>query len=219
MKRVVVEKKILERNEESARKIREILQNKGVFALNFMASPGAGKTTVIEKTIEALKDKYRISYIDGDLDTDRDASRIKKLGIDVVQINTSGACHLDADMVLKALEKVSLDCELLIIENVGNLVCPATFDIGAHKNVVILSVPEGDDKVKKYPVMFSVADVVLLNKVDLLKFLDFDVEKVKRELKEINPRADFMELSAIDGYGFDRWLDYLKNLMDKHSLV
>ncbi len=214
MKRVVVEKKILERNDESAEKIRQILRDRGVFALNFMASPGAGKTTVIEKTIETLKNDYRISYIDGDLDTDRDASRIKRLGIDVVQINTSGACHLDADMVLRALNQVSLDCDLLIIENVGNLVCPATFDIGAHKNVVILSVPEGDDKVKKYPVMFNVANVVLLNKVDLLKFLDFDVEKVRKELKEINPRADFIEISAKDGYDMDTWFEYLKNLMD-----
>ncbi len=219
MKRVVIEKKILERNDESAKKIREILKNKGVFALNFMASPGAGKTTIIEKTIEALKDNYRISYIDGDLDTDRDASRIKKLGVDVVQINTSGACHLDADMVLKALRHVSLDCDILIIENVGNLVCPATFDIGANKNVVILSVPEGDDKVKKYPVMFNVADVVLLNKVDLLKFLDFDVEKVKKELKEINPYADFIEISAKEGYGLDRWFEYLKNLIANSSLL
>ncbi len=216
MKRVVVEKKILERNDESAERIRQILKDKGVFALNFMASPGAGKTTVIEKTIEALKNDYRISYIDGDLDTDRDASRIKRLGIDVVQINTSGACHLDADMVLKALNQVSLDCDLLIIENVGNLVCPATFDIGAHKNVVILSVPEGDDKVRKYPVMFNVADVVLLNKVDLLKFLDFNVEKVKRELREINPHADFIEVSAKTNYGLDEWFDYLKRLVEKH---
>ena len=151
MKRVVIEKKILERNDESASKIKQILEDKGIFALNFMASPGAGKTTIIEKTVEALRNEYRISYIDGDLETDRDASRIKKLGVDVVQINTSGACHLDADMVLKALNQVSLNCDLLIIENVGNLVCPATFDIGAHKNVVILSVPEGDDKVKKVP--------------------------------------------------------------------
>ncbi len=213
MKRVVVEKKILERNEESAKKIREILKEKGVFALNFMASPGAGKTTVIEKTIEALKDNYKISYIDGDLDTDRDASRIKKLGVDVVQINTSGACHLDADMVLRALDKVSLDCELLIIENVGNLVCPATFDIGAHKNVVILSVPEGDDKVKKYPVMFSVADVVLLNKIDLLGFLDFDIEKVRKELKEVNPMAILIEVSAKNGFGFDKWIAHVVGML------
>jgi len=215
MKRVVVEKKILERNEESAEKISRILKKKGVFALNFMSSPGAGKTTIVEKTISALKDRYKISYIDGDLDTDRDADRIRVLGVDVVQINTSGACHLDADMVLRALDKVDLDCDILIIENVGNLVCPATFDIGAHKNVVILSVPEGDDKVKKYPVMFNVADVVLLNKVDLLKFLDFDVEKVKRELKEINPSAHFIEISATGNYGLDKWFNYLKSVVKR----
>ncbi len=212
MKRVVVEEKILERNNESAEKIRQILKDKDVFALNFMASPGAGKTTVIERTIEALKDSYRISYIDGDLDTDRDASRIKNLGVDVVQINTSGACHLDAYMVLKALEKVSLDCDLLIIENVGNLVCPATFDIGTHKNIVILSVPEGDDKIKKYPVMFNIADVVLLNKVDLLKFLNFDVDKVKRELRDVNPKAKLIQISATEGYGMKMWYSFLERL-------
>jgi len=215
VKRVVVEKKILERNDESANRVRKILKDKGVFAINIMSSPGAGKTTVVEKTISALKDQFKVSYIDGDLDTDRDASRIRELGVDVVQINTSGACHLDADMVLKALDKVFLDCDLLVIENVGNLVCPATFDIGSHKNVVILSVPEGDDKVKKYPVMFSVANVVLLNKVDLLKFLDFDVEKVKRELKEVNPRADFLEISATTGYGMDEWIKYLKSTIGR----
>ncbi len=215
MKRVVVEKKILERNEESANEIREKLKEKGVFALNFMSSPGAGKTTVVENTIEALKDEYKISYIDGDLDTDRDAERVRALGVDVVQINTSGACHLDADMVLKALDRVDLDCDLLIVENVGNLVCPATFDIGAHKNIVILSVPEGDDKVKKYPIMFNVADVVLLNKVDLLKFLDFDVERVQKELKEVNPQAKLLKISAKDGYGMDQWFELIKSFIPR----
>ncbi len=213
MKRVAVEKKILERNDESANRIRKILKDKGVFAINIMSSPGAGKTTVVERTIDFLKNKYRISYIDGDLDTDRDASRIRELGVDVVQINTSGACHLDADMVLKALEKISLDCDLLIIENVGNLVCPATFDIGAHKNIVILSVPEGDDKIKKYPVMFNIADVVLLNKVDLLKFLNFDVGKVKKELKDVNPKAELIQISATKGYGMRMWYSFLERLI------
>lgn len=210
MKRVVVERKILERNESSAQKIRTILKKQSVFALNFMSSPGAGKTTIIEETIRMLKDNYGISFIDGDLETDRDAERIKALGIDTVQINTSGACHLDADMVLRAMEKISLDCDLLIIENVGNLVCPATFDVGADKNVVILSVPEGDDKVKKYPVMFNVADTILINKMDLLGFMDFDMSKVKKEAKQINPKAEVIELSAKTMSGFDKWISLIE---------
>ena len=214
MKRVVVERKILERNDKSAQKIRDVLSKKGVFAVNFMSSPGAGKTTTVEKTIGALKDKYKISFIDGDLETDRDAERIKALGIDTVQINTSGACHLDASMVLRAIDKISLDCDLLIVENVGNLVCPATFDVGANKNIVILSVPEGDDKVKKYPVMFNAADVILINKVDLAQFMDFDIEKVKKEIEEISPNADVFEISAKTGYGFDGWIEHLKNMIE-----
>ncbi len=210
MKRVVVERKILERNESSAQKIRSILKKQGVFTLNLMSSPGAGKTTIIEETIRMLKDDYGISFIDGDLETDRDAERIKALGIDTVQINTSGACHLDADMVLRAVEKISLDCDLLIIENVGNLVCPATFDVGADKNVVILSVPEGDDKVKKYPVMFNAADVILINKIDLLDFMDFDMKKVKKEAKQINPKAEIIEISAKTMSGFDKWISLIE---------
>ncbi len=210
MKRVVVERKILERNESSAQKIRSILKKQGVFTLNLMSSPGAGKTTIIEETIRMLKDDYGISFIDGDLETDRDAERIKALGIDTVQINTSGACHLDADMVLRAVEKISLDCDLLIIENVGNLVCPATFDVGADKNVVILSVPEGDDKVKKYPVMFNAADVILINKIDLLDFMDFDMKKVKKEAKQINPKAEVIEISAKTMSGFDKWISLIE---------
>ncbi|AEA34059.1 hydrogenase nickel incorporation protein HypB [Hippea maritima] len=217
MKRVVVQKKVLERNDETANKIRELLASKGIFSLNFMSSPGAGKTTIVEKTIQALKDDFRISFIDGDLDTDRDAERVKALGVDVVQINTSGACHLDAQMVYEALGKVSLNCDLLIIENVGNLVCPATFDIGVDKNIVILSVPEGDDKVKKYPVMFNVADVVLINKIDLLDILDFDLEKVKGELREISPNAKVFEVSAKNDTNLDSWFNYLKELVKPYK--
>lgn len=209
MKRVVVERKILERNDSSAQEIRDILKEKDIFAVNFMSSPGAGKTTTIEKTIESLKDSYKISFIDGDLETDRDTERIKALGIDTVQINTSGACHLDANMVLKAMNKVSLDCDLLIIENVGNLVCPATFDIGANKNIVILSVPEGDDKVKKYPVMFNAADVILINKIDLIEFLDFNLNKVLREIKEVSPNAQVIQLSAKNGDGISEFSDWI----------
>ncbi len=213
MKRVVVEKKILERNDSSAQKIRKILKKRGIFSLNFMSSPGAGKTSIVEETIKLLKNKYTISFIDGDLDTDRDSERIKSLGVDTVQINTSGACHLDANMVLQALEKVSLGCDLLIIENVGNLVCPATFDIGTDKNIVILSIPEGDDKVKKYPVMFNVSDVVLINKIDLIQFMEFNLNKVYSEINQINPNAKCFEVSAKSGYGLDKWINYLEDYL------
>ncbi len=219
MKRVVVERKILERNDSKADSIRDLLKDKHIFSLNFMSSPGAGKTTTIEETIKSLKELYRISFIDGDLETDRDAQRIKSLGIDTVQINTSGACHLDASMVLKALDKVSLDCDLLIIENVGNLVCPATFDIGADKNVVILSVPEGDDKVKKYPVMFNVADIILINKIDLVDFMDFDLTKVKEEIRQINPKAQVFEISAKNQKTLSKWIDYLKGMINSSKHI
>ena len=217
MKRVVVERKILERNDSSAQEIRDILKSKDIFAVNFMSSPGAGKTTTVEKTIEALKNNYKISFIDGDLETDRDAERIKTLGIDTVQINTSGACHLDANMVLKAMKQVSLDCDLLIIENVGNLVCPATFDVGANKNIVILSVPEGDDKVKKYPVMFNIADVILINKMDLIEFLDFDLNKVMQEIKEVSPNAQVIQLSAKNGDGISEFSDWIGQNIKKKT--
>ncbi len=219
MKRVIVERKILERNDEAAQKIRNILKEKNIFAVNFMSSPGAGKTTTVEQTIKTLKDRYKISFIDGDLETDRDAQRIKSLGVETVQINTSGACHLDADMVIKALRQISLKCDILIIENVGNLVCPATFDIGANKNIVILSVPEGDDKVKKYPVMFNVADVILINKIDLADFMEFDKNKVMNEIKEVNPKAKVFEISAKTGYGLNQWTDYLSETVEsiKHT--
>ncbi len=213
MKRVVVEKKILERNDSSAQKIRKILKKRGIFSLNFMSSPGAGKTSIVEETIKLLKNKYTISFIDGDLDTDRDSERIKSLGVDTVQINTSGACHLDANMVLQALEKVSLACDLLIIENVGNLVCPATFDVGTDKNIVILSIPEGDDKVRKYPVMFNVSDVVLINKIDLIQFMEFNLNKVYSEINQINPNAKCFEVSAKSGYGLDKWINYLEDYL------
>jgi len=211
MKKVVVEKKILERNDETATEIRNLLNNKKVFSINIMSSPGAGKTTLVERIVDNFKLRYKIAAIDGDLDTTRDAQRIAALGIDVVQINTSGTCHLDAQMVKKALNDISLDIELLIVENVGNLVCPASFDIGTYKNIVLISTPEGDDKVKKYPTMFNIADCVLINKIDLANFVNFNVEKVENEIKELNPKAPIFKISALKNEGLEPFLKWLES--------
>jgi len=210
VKRIVVEKKILEKNDDIANSIRSLLDKNRVFGLNVMSSPGAGKTTLIERMVEALKPEYKIAAIDGDLDTQRDAQRIAALGIEAVQINTSGTCHLDSSMVQKALNDMSLDLDLLIIENVGNLVCPASFYLGTHKNAVLISTPEGDDKVKKYPTMFNVADVVLINKMDIAQFVNFDVEKVEHEIKELNPNAIIFKISALKNDGLDGFLNWVE---------
>lgn len=211
MKRIVVEKKILEKNDDIANQIRNTLDKNRIFGLNVMSSPGAGKTTLIERIVETLKSKYKIAAIDGDLDTQRDAVRIAALGIEAVQINTSGTCHLDSSMVQKALNDITLDLDLLIIENVGNLVCPASFSLGTHKNVVLISTPEGDDKVKKYPTMFNVADVVLINKMDIAQFVNFDVKKVENEIKEINPYAKIFKISALKNEGLSEFLNWVES--------
>ncbi len=211
MKRIVVEKKILEKNDDIANKIRDLLDKNRIFGLNVMSSPGAGKTTLIERIVEYLKPKYKLAAIDGDLDTQRDAQRIAALGIEAVQINTSGTCHLDSSMLQKAINNISLDLDLLIVENVGNLVCPASFYLGTHKNAVLISTPEGDDKVKKYPTMFNVADVVLINKMDIVQFVNFDVEKVEHEIKEINPNAIIFKISALNNDGLSGFLNWIES--------
>ncbi|HEX13647.1 MAG: hydrogenase accessory protein HypB [Desulfurella sp.] len=219
MKRIVVEKKILEKNDDIANSIRNLLDKNHIFSLNVMSSPGAGKTTLIERIVEALKPEYKIAAIDGDLDTQRDAQRIAALGIEAVQINTSGTCHLDSSMVQKALNDISLDLDLLIIENVGNLVCPASFYLGTHKNAVLISTPEGDDKVKKYPTMFNIADVVLINKMDIAQFVNFNVEKVENEIKELNPNAIIFKISAIKNEGLSEFINWIKKNIEllKHQ--
>jgi hydrogenase nickel incorporation protein HypB len=210
VKRIVVEKKILEKNDDIANSIRNLLDKNHIFSLNVMSSPGAGKTTLIEQIVKVLKPKYKIAAIDGDLDTQRDAQRIAALGIEAVQINTSGTCHLDSSMVQKALNDISLDLDLLIIENVGNLVCPASFYLGTHKNAVLISTPEGDDKVKKYPTMFNVADAVLINKMDIARFVNFDIEKVENEIKELNPNALIFKVSALKNEGLKPFIDWIE---------
>jgi len=209
---VTVVRNILEAQEKIARINRALFDSKGVFVINLMSSPGAGKTSLLERTIAALKDHFCIVVIEGDIQSQEDALRIKRLGVDAVQINTGGACHLDANMIQSALEQVTLDgCNLLIVENVGNLVCPAEFELGEHKKVMILSVTEGDDKPLKYPLMFQKSSVLIINKIDLLPYVTCDVDKIKRVVRELNPQIEIFEVSCKTGEGIDQWLEWLKN--------
>ena len=209
---IKVLKDILGANEQIARQNRQLLDKNGVFAVNLMSSPGAGKTSLILETIKQLKGETRIGVIEGDISSSVDAEIIGKEGVPAIQINTGGECHLDANMTQRALDSMQLqDIDLLIIENVGNLICTAEFAIGAHKNVVIASTPEGDDKPLKYPLIFTVADVVLINKIDLLPHLQFDTGAYKKAVKNLNDRAEIFEVSCTTGQGIDRWLAWLQN--------
>lgn len=211
---IKVLKDILGANEQIARQNRQLLDENGVFAVNLMSSPGAGKTSLILETIKQLKGETGIGVIEGDVSSSVDAEIIGKEGVPVLQINTGGECHLDANMTQRALDSMQLqDIELLFIENVGNLICTAEFAIGAHKNVVIASTPEGHDKPLKYPLIFTVADVVLVNKIDLLPHLQFDTGAYKKAVKNLNDRAEIFEVSCTTGQGIDRWLAWLQNQM------
>ncbi|MZP29716.1 hydrogenase nickel incorporation protein HypB [Heliobacterium undosum] len=201
---------LLGANAAIAGEIRRLMEEKGILLLNLMSSPGAGKTTLLEKTLAALKDRLRLAVIEGDVATTKDAERIARLGIPVVQINTHGACHLDAAMVRDVLPAFDLDgLDLLIVENVGNLVCPAEFDLGEAMKVVVLSTTEGNDKVPKYPLMFREAGALLLNKIDLLPFTDFHLDELADDLGRIHPGLPRFDLSARTGEGMDRWSEWL----------
>lgn len=197
-------------NERQAQSLRKELKEKGVFLLNLMSSPGSGKTTTLMRTIERLKDSLRIGVMEADIDSDVDARTISESGAKVIQLHTGGMCHLDAQMTRQGLEGLETDdVELVILENVGNLVCPAEFDTGAVKNAMILSVPEGDDKPLKYPLMFSVCDVVLINKIDVLPYFDFDMEKCREYIHMRNPKTKIIPLCAKTGEGIEEWADWL----------
>ena len=204
---VKVMKNVLAMNDEAAAENAALFQRKGIFVLNLMGSPGAGKTTLLECTLEALKDEMRIAVIEGDLFTTKDAERIEHLGVPVVQINTSGGCHLDAPMIESALASLDLAAlDFLVIENVGNLVCPAEFELGQDKKAVVLSITEGDDKPLKYPRMFKEADAALLNKVDLLPYTDFDMESATEDIRTIHPGIEVMPIACRTGEGLAAWL-------------
>jgi hydrogenase nickel incorporation protein HypB len=213
---IKVLKDILGANEQIAVRNRELLDKNNVFAVNLMSSPGAGKTNLILATIKQLKEKIKIGVIEGDISSSLDAEMIGKEGVPVVQINTGGTCHLDANMVSNALSNVPLpDIELLFIENVGNLICPASFALGEHKKVVISSVPEGDDKPFKYPLMFDIADVVIINKIDLLPYLKFDVAAFSQAIKGINEKVEIFQISCTTGQGIQRWVTWLLTQMSR----
>lgn len=198
-------------NDRQADLLRQDLKEKGVFLLNLMSSPGAGKTTTLMRTIEALKDTFKIGVMEADIDSDVDAQTISGAGAKVIQLHTGGMCHLDAEMTRQGLLGLKTDdVELAILENVGNLVCPAEFDTGAVKNAMILSVPEGHDKPLKYPLMFTICDVVLINKIDVLPYFDFDLEKCKEYIHMRNPKAKIIPICAKTGEGIEEWSKWLK---------
>lgn len=205
-----IKKSVFSGNEKRADELRKQLKEKKLFLLNLMSSPGSGKTTTLTGTIEALKGELRIGVMEADIDSDVDAKTISDLGVKTIQLHTGGMCHLDAGMTAQGLEGLEADeLDLAILENVGNLVCPAEFDTGAVKNVMILSVPEGHDKPLKYPLMFSVCDVILINKIDVLPYFDFDMEACKRNILMRNPKAKIIPISAKTGEGMQQWTEWL----------
>ena len=208
---IEVKRSIFEDNDRDADKLREELKKNKVFLLNLMSSPGSGKTTTLGKTIAALKDEFRIGVMEADIDSDVDAAAIEKTGVKVIQLHTGGMCHLDADMTRQGLRELGTEeLDLVVLENVGNLVCPAEFDTGAVKNAMILSVPEGHDKPLKYPLMFSICDVLLINKIDVLPYFDFDIEKCKEYAWRRNPNMKIIPICARTGEGIDEWADWLR---------
>ena len=216
--KIEVVRNVLEANDAVAELNRQRLEAAGLLGVNLTSAPGSGKTSLLEKTLPALAPALRAAVIVGDLQTTRDAERLGALGVDVVQINTEGGCHLSAAQVAEGLDHVTLrGLSLLFIEYVGNMVCTAGFDLGEHVRVAMLSVPEGDDKVAKYPTLFQPADVILLNKVDLLGVLDYDTSRVRDDLSRINTRAPLLELSTTTGQGLDAWLDWLRQRCQHES--
>ncbi|WP_297985584.1 hydrogenase nickel incorporation protein HypB [uncultured Campylobacter sp.] len=208
-KTIEVVEKILKDNDHEAAHNRAHLDEYGLLCINLMSSPGAGKTTLLEATIKASG--LKIGVVEGDLETNMDANRVINAGGIAYQISTGQTCHLDAFMVHNGLHHLPLnELDLVFIENVGNLVCPASYDVGAHLNAVLISVPEGSDKVAKYPVMFRAADVVIITKTGLLEHFDFDVELVKKEARKLNPKVDIIEVDSRSGQGIDKWINYIK---------
>lgn len=208
---IELKKTMLEDNDQDAERLREELKKRKTFYLNVMSSPGSGKTSTIVQTIKYMQEKYKIAVMEADIDSDVDTKTILDTGVRAIQLHTGGMCHLDADMSRQGFCLLDLDdLDMVILENVGNLVCPAEFDSGACKNVVILSVPEGDDKPLKYPLMFEKCDVVLINKIDALEAFDFDMKKVKEYVKQRNDNAVIFSISAKTGEGIEQWCKWLE---------
>ncbi len=216
--KVPVVRNILQANERLAAENRKRFDNAGIFVLNLMSSPGAGKTSLLEKTIEGLAGRIGIAVIEGDLQSSYDAERIQSKGVQAVQINTDGGCHLDGNMIQIALDSLDLSAvDLLIIENVGNLVCPAEFNLGEHDKIMILSVAEGDDKPLKYPLMFQICSVLLVNKIDLLPYTDCDMNKIRERARQLNANQKVFEISCRTGEGFAPWLSWIEEKVRGHK--
>lgn len=210
---IPIVRNILEANEKTANEIRVELTERKILALNLISSPGAGKTTLLEKTLRDLSKEFKMAVIEGDLQTDNDARRVAATGAQAVQINTEGGCHLDGNLVRAALDKLDLDgVDILFIENVGNLVCPVEFDCGEDTKVAILSVAEGDDKPEKYPLLFHLAKAMILNKIDLLPYVDFDVSRAIKFARKLNGNLDVFEISCRTGQGLEAWYGWLRNM-------
>jgi hydrogenase nickel incorporation protein HypB len=210
---ITIKENILAANTERAEKNRQLLDGHHIRMVNLMSAPGSGKTSLILQTIHRLRHKYRIAVIEGDIASSIDADAVTRQKIPAIQINTAGGCHLDAQMIAKALNRLELDrIDLIFIENVGNLVCTADFDLGAHKEVVILSIPEGDDKPHKYPLIFVEADVVLVNKIDVIPYFDFKLDLFPEKIRALNPSARVFPVSAKTGEGMDRWISWIEEM-------
>lgn len=208
---LTIKESVFKNNNERADLLREFLKKDKRFLLNLMSSPGSGKTTTLTQTINRLKDEMKIGVMEADIDSDVDAHTISKTGVKVIQLHTGGMCHLDADMTKQGLDGLGVDeCDLVILENVGNLVCPAEFDTGSSKNAMILSVPEGDDKPLKYPLMFSICQVLLINKIDVMDVFDFNLELCIERVKKINPTIKIIPISARTGEGIDEFAEWLR---------
>ncbi len=210
-----IKQSVFDNNDRQAELLREELKKDGVFLLNLMSSPGSGKTTTVLRTIEALQNEMNIGILEADIDSDVDAHKVSQTGVKVIQLHTGGMCHLDADMTRQGLKGLGTDnIDFAILENVGNLVCPAEFDTGASKNAMILSIPEGDDKPLKYPLMFSIVDVLLVNKIDASDYFEFDMEAVKERVKKLNPNIKVIPISAKTGEGIGEWADWIRGQID-----
>lgn len=208
---IEIKKSVFESNDKEAEKLRQELKEKGTFLLNLMSSPGSGKTTTLKATVARLKDEMKIGIMEADIDSDVDARTMEQAGVDSIQLHTGGMCHLDTGMTRQGIDEFgAFDYDLVVLENVGNLVCPAEFDTGATKNAMILSVPEGDDKPLKYPLMFQVSDIVLINKIDTKSVFDFDDDAVVERIHKLNPNAEVIFISARNGDGVDKWCDWLR---------
>ena len=213
---IKVMKSVMDANQNRANEIRKMLKNKNVKMINLIGSPGSGKTSLLEKTLEKIKDKYKIGIIEGDLATDKDARRLNKYDIPIVLINTEGGCYLPSISIEKALKEFNINkLDIIFIENVGNLVCPAHFDVGENKKVAVLSVTEGDDKPSKYPLLFSETEIVILNKIDLLKYTNFNIETFHKDLQILNKNIKIVELSCTKLEGLNKWIDWVGNFINQ----